>query len=96
LQTAIRIRTEGVQIPPASNDNLERMARAYYEQSRQLWRVLKFRELPEFDDLDDETRDIQVSGMRAAYASLAVSGGASIEPINNVNTDPDAEEDQDS
>ena len=93
LATAIKIRTTGVQIPPPTMDNLEAMSRAYYEQSRQLWRVLKNRELPEYDDVDEETREIQISGMRAAYASLAVRGGAEIEEIERI--DRDAKKDQD-
>jgi len=93
LATAVRIRTTGVQIPPPSSSNLEAMSRAYYEQSRQLWRVLKNRELPEYDEVDEETREIQISGMRAAYASLAVRGGAEIEEIKRI--DPDAKKDQD-
>ena len=85
--------TNGIQIPPASLVNLEHMARAYYEQSRQLWRVIKGKELPDYDDLDEETRDIQISGMRAAYAALAVRGGADVESIGRVQ---DAQPDTDS
>ncbi len=77
----VRIRTTGVHLPPPTPENLERMARAYYEQSRQLWAVLKNQQLPDFDEQDKVNRDIQMSGMRAAYASLALSGGANPEPI---------------
>ena len=94
LSTAVRIRIDGVQLPPPTNENLESMARAYYEQSRQLWRVLKNRDLPDYEALDDETKEIQISGMRASYAALAVRGGAAIEKIKNI--DLDAQQDKDS
>ena len=60
-----------------------RMTLAYYEQSRQLWAVLKKKKLLDFDEQDEVSKEIQLSGMRAAYAALAIRGGGKPEPIGD-------------
>jgi hypothetical protein len=86
LSVARRINHKGAQIPPPSDQLIERMGRAFHSEWVDQAFLTWGHDIDGWDDSDPRWQESVTACMKRVYALIALSGGASIEDVER----PDA------